>query len=420
MRLLLPCLLPAALLLGGCSGTPDSTTTATAAATPKLARGPWHGNLLIGGTHPLPIEVEVLPDSAGRPRALLHNGGETFRLTEFSAGPGDSLRVQLHVFDAALVGKVSKTGFVGYWQKFDKANYRVPFRLVPGKAKGKPVKPAATFAGTWAVTFTDATDGTSYPAVGVFEQRENTVSGTFLTTTGDYRFLRGEARRDTLRLYTFDGAHGYVFEALRQPDGTLKGELWSGPSGHETWTAHPDANAKLPQAETITGMKPGQDRLAFTFPDLHGRPLASTDARFRGKVVVVQLLGSWCPNCMDETAFLAPFYRAHRAEGLEMVGLAYERTRDTATVHPRLRRLQKHFGMDYPILLAGISSADSASASLPQLQSVEAFPTTLLIGRDGRVRRVHTGFSGPGTGKYYEEWKQDFEQTIKRLLAEKG
>lgn len=419
MRLLLFCLLPAALLLGGCSGASSDSKTTTA-ALPRLARGRWHGNLLVGGTHRLPIELEMLADSAGRPRALLYNGGETFRLTEFSAGPGDSLQIRLHVFDAALVGKVTKTAFMGYWQKFDKTNYRVPFRLVPGKAKGQPVKPATNFAGIWAVTFTDATDGSSYPAVGVFEQRNNTVSGTFLTTTGDYRYLRGEARRDTLRLYTFDGAHGYVFQARWQPDGTLKGDLWSGPSGHETWTAHPDPRAKLPEAETITGMKPGEDSLTFTFPDLRGRPLASTDARFRGKVVVVQLLGSWCPNCMDETAFLAPFYRAHRAEGLEMVGLAYERTRDTATVHPRLRRLQKHFGMEYPILLAGISSADSASASLPQLKSVEAFPTSIIIGRDGRVRRVHTGFSGPGTGKYYQEWRQDFEQTIKKLLAEKA
>ncbi len=123
---------------------------------------------------------------------------------------------------------------------------------------------------------------------------------------------------------------------------------------------------------------------------------------------------------MDETAYLAPFYRAHRAEGLELIGLAYERTRDTATVHPRLRRLAKRYGMEYPILLAGIASSDSAAASLPQLRDVKAFPTTIFIGRDGRVRRVHTGFSGPGTGKYYEEWKREFDALVKEMLAERA
>jgi thiol-disulfide isomerase/thioredoxin len=409
------------LFLTGCSGSSSSSSKASEAGgnAPQLARGPWHGALTVAGNQRLPFELTVLPDSAGQPRALLHNGGETFRLTEFDHASGDSLRIRLHVFDAVLVGRVERKRFTGYWQKLDaKTPFRVPFQLVPGRAAKLPARPALNFSGTWAVTFRDTADATSaYPAVGVFEQKGNVVNGTFLTETGDYRFLRGYAHKDSLRLFTFDGAHGYVFSAQRQPDGTLRGNFWSGLKGYEAWTARLDPKARLADAESLTGMKPGQDTLAFTFPDLHGRPVSLSDARFRGKVVIVQLLGTWCPNCMDESAYLAPFYRAHRAEGLELVGLAYERTRDTATVHPRLRRLAKRFGMEYPILLAGIASSDSAAASLPQLRDVKAFPTTIFIGRDGRVRRVHTGFSGPGTGKYYEEWKTEFNALVKELLA---
>lgn len=399
-------------LLTACSGSGSSSASA-----PHLRSGPWHGALLVGTDHHrLPLTLTVLPDSAGHPRAVLDNGGESFRLTEFTPGPGDSLTVRLHMFDAALVGHVTDQTFSGYWQKFDaKKPYRVPFRLVAGSAPRRPAKPAVDFAGTWAVTFRDPADSSSYPAVGVFKQQGNAVTGTFLTETGDYRYLRGEARRDTLRLYTFDGAHGYAFEAQWQPDGTLRGEFRAGPTGYETWTAHRDPHARLADADTLNGLKAGHDRLTFTFPDLRGRPVSLQDARFRGKGVVVQLLGSWCPNCMDETAYLAPAYQRLRAQGVEVVGLAYERVRDTAVVHPRLRRLRQRFGIEYPLLLAGLSNKDSAAATLPALRGVVAFPTTIFIGRDGKVKKVHTGFSGPGTGKYYDEWKAEFEETVKHL-----
>ena len=411
-------LLLIAPLLAGCTGVTSDDRAPT--TSPTLARGSWHGVLTVNGGRRLPFELEVLPDSAGHPRARLRNGGEIFQLTEFDLIAGDSLRIGLHVFDAALVGRVKGKSFKGYWQKFDgQKPFRVPFTLKPG-APGQPsIEPAVDFSGRWAVTFTDD-EGVAYPAVGELKQRGNLLSGTFLTTTGDYRYLRGTARKDSVKLYTFDGAHGYVFEALRQPDGSLKGDFWSGQSGHETWLAQRNPEARLPDANTLTGMKPGETRLAFKFPNIYeGGSISPTDPKYAGKVVVIQILGSWCPNCLDETNFLAPWYRENRQRGVEIIGLGFERSPDQAVASAKLRKLRERLGVDYDIAVAGTASAAEASKALPQLRQVLAFPTTIFLGKDGTVRRVHTGFSGPGTGAHYDEWKADFEQTITGLLAEK-
>ncbi len=414
--------------LAACSGSGTSASDTDRAATspPRLARGPWYGTLAVTGGRRLPFELEVLPDSGGHPRARLLNGGESFLLTDFetisdSTGGPDLLKIGLHVYDAALVGRVTQAGFNGYWQKYDaKTPYRVPFKLRPGRTKPAPAEQAVDFSGRWAVTFTDPADSSQYPAVGEFKQRDNLLSGTFLTTTGDYRYLRGTARKDSVRLYTFDGSHGYVFEARQQPDGSLQGDFWSGLQGHETWTARRDARAALPDAETLTGMRPGETRLAFTFPNIYeGGSISPADPKYAGKVVVVQLLGSWCPNCLDESNFLAPWYRKNKARGVEIIGLGFERPADQAQGAAKLRRLRERLGIEYDIAIAGQASAAAASAALPQLRQVLAFPTTIFLGKDGTVRKVHTGFSGPGTGTYYAEWQADFERTITALLAEK-
>ena len=407
----------AGLLLAACTPAADRAPT----SAPHLARGPWHGTLSIVGHHLLPFELEVLADSAGQPRALLRNGGESFPLTEFTAVGSDSLRIDLHVFDAALVGRVERGTFTGYWEKFDSPTpYRVPFELKAGKAPQVPADPAVDFSGRWAVTFINRPDSTSYPAVAEFQQRGNSLTGTFLTTTGDYRYLRGEARKGSIRLYTFDGAHGYIFEASQRADGSLKGKFWSGLNGHEIWTAQRDPKARLPDAASLTGMKPGQKRLDFRFPNIiaGADSLSPANPRYAGKVVVVQLLGSWCPNCLDESKFLAPWYRKNRARGVEIIGLGFERGPDAAAGAARLRKLRERLGIGYDIALAGAASSADASKALPQLRQVLAFPTTIFIGKDGTVRKVHTGFSGPGTGAHYEEWQKDFEQTITGLLNE--
>jgi thiol-disulfide isomerase/thioredoxin len=144
------------------------------------------------------------------------------------------------------------------------------------------------------------------------------------------------------------------------------------------------------------------------------------DPRFRGKVVLVDIFGSWCPTCHDAAPGLVRLYRKYHARGLEIVGLAYEVTGDSAVDGRQVRRYRDKFGIPFPLLLAGINDTDAAAASLPQLHGFTSFPTTVFLGRDGRVKLVHAGFYGPATGAQHERLGRGFEEEIERLLRAPG
>jgi len=199
----------------------------------------------------------------------------------------------------------------------------------------------------------------------------------------------------------------------------LSGDYWSRDSYHATWTATrtDDAGATLPDGWKDVGLTNSEGRLRFRFPDLDGHPVALTDDRFRGKVVLVNIFGSWCPNCNDEAPLLAAWNRKYRSRGLEIIGLAYEFTGNAARDREMVRRLAKRYGIDYTLLLAGVSDKPKASATLPDITKVIAYPTTVFIGRDGKVKKIYSGFSGPGTGKHFDQLKTEIESLIRDLLA---
>ncbi|TYZ11034.1 TlpA family protein disulfide reductase [Hymenobacter lutimineralis] len=413
------------------TATPPAAASAGTGTAPQLTAGKWRGVLSAQGQE-IPFLFEV-SEQGGKPVVTLRNGEERLKLDEISSA-GDSTTIRMGVFDAALVVRQDGADKLkGAWVKYDgKEPYRVAFTATKGAQKLFPVAAASkplSFDGTWKVTF-KGDDGETYPAVGIFKQTGSDVTGTFLTTTGDYRYLAGQVDGANLKLSTFDGSHGFLFTAHNGPKepiditkdyapNTLFGEFYSGKKGHETWTATPDPNAKLPDANALTGMKPGQKRLDFKFPNIYeGGSISPTDPKYTGKVVVVQILGSWCPNCMDETNFLAPWYEKNKQRGVEIIGLGYERTPDQKVASQKLLKMKERMNIGYDIAVAGQASAAEASKSLPQLAKVLAFPTTIFLDKKGEVRKIHTGYSGPGTGKYYEQEKADFNKTIDQLLAE--
>ena len=99
------------------------------------------------------------------------------------------------------------------------------------------------------------------------------------------------------------------------------------------------------------------------------------------------------------------------------IGLAFELTGEPKRDIRRLKHFQKRHKITYPILLAA-STKDKyeASKKLPNLDKLRAYPTTLLIDRQGKVQSIHTGFSGPGTGLHYEKLKESYHAKIKALL----
>jgi thiol-disulfide isomerase/thioredoxin len=202
-------------------------------------------------------------------------------------------------------------------------------------------------------------------------------------------------------------------------DGTLTGKYYSGKTWEESWTARKNENASLPDAEKLTYLKEGYDRITFTFPDVNGNNVSLDDPKYKNKVVVLQLFGTWCPNCMDETKFLAPWYDENKDRGVAIIGLAYERKADFTYASNRVKKMIDKMKVNYDFVIAGTDDKAKASETLPMLNQVIAFPTTIFIGKDGKVKKIHTGFSGPGTGIYYDQFKQHFNETINELLAER-
>lgn len=415
--------------LGACQSDNSSkteTAASGASAAPVLTPGPWRG-VLSAQDQEIPFLFEVKTE-AGKPVIYLINKGlngeERLRCEQITSA-GDSTTIKMHAFDAALVVRADgQDKLKGTWVKYDsKTPYRVPLTATVGERlfPARKADDHGDFSGTWRTKFS-GDDNKSYEAVGIFKQADANsapVTGTFLTTTGDYRYLNGHRFGDRLELTTFDGSHAFLFTADKQADGSLKGDFYSGKSGHETWTAVLDPKARLPDADTLTYLKKGESRLDFKFPSVfEGGAISPTDPKYRGKVIVLQILGSWCPNCMDETNFLAPWYEKNKQRGVEIIGLGYERSADYKVASARLRNMRERFQVGYDVAVAGVSNKDSVAKSLPQLAKFLAFPTTIFLDKKGNVRKIHTGFNGPGTGKYYQEEIAAFNKEIDKLLKE--
>jgi len=390
-------------------------------AQSKLKTGIWRGTLKTSSGNELPFNFEVTA-IAGKQHLAIINGAERFKVTDIRQ-KGDSVFIHMPLFNSEFKLKYDGNALKGKWIKHlaDK-DATMDFTAIPGQAWrffSSAEKPAFNVTGRWSAVFGegDKKDTT----VGEFKQVGSKLTGTFLTTTGDDRFLEGTVVGNKLYLSTFDGGHAFLFTAdISDAKTIINGKYYSGYSSMDKWTAVRNNNAKLPDAYSLTYLKPGYKTIAFTFPDINGKKVSLSDARFKNKVVIVQILGSWCPNCMDETSYLINYYKKFHPKGVEIVGLAYERTTDFAKSKPTLEQLKARFNIPYPLLITGFTPGKGdPQKSLPMLADFKGFPTTIIIDKKGNVSKIHTGFSGPGTGKYYTEFVAEFEKLTNDLLSEK-
>ncbi|MCR9076600.1 MAG: hypothetical protein NXI07_11225, partial [bacterium] len=209
------------------------------------------------------------------------------------------------------------------------------------------------FSGRWRVEFETSDE----PAIGVFEVDENQIAtGTFLTTTGDYRFLEGRVDGPYLRLSAFDGAHAFLFHARMQEDGSIKGDFWSGNWHHETWTAFRDDEATLPDAFEQTTITDERALADAVFKDIDGNPTRVLDAldETNAKARVLEIFGTWCPNCSDAGRELVSLKEKY-GDDLGIVGLAFEVTEDFERSSQQVQRHHEHIGSDWEVLIAGLS-----------------------------------------------------------------
>ncbi len=244
------------------------------------------------------------------------------------------------------------------------------------------------------------------------------IRGTIETSTGDYRYLSGFRRsaNNGNRLYwnvsVFDGAHAFLFTADVDPEsGNLtNGHFYSGNHWHETFTARrlkDGETYELPDPFAEVSLKSGVTRLGL--PKLSEPPYA-------GQPTIVQIFGTWCPNCHDEAPVLVDLYDKHHDDGLQILSLAYEYTDDAERSRRQIERFKERHGATWEFVAAGVSDKKKTAATLPALSTIKSYPTTIWINPDGTVHAIHSGFSGPATGEAHEESLKEFKRLTKEIV----
>jgi thiol-disulfide isomerase/thioredoxin len=373
--------------------------------------GNWRAVLdLAGGSLPFAIVIE---GPAGGWRGRLCNGEQCKPVSGVRVA-GDSVVLDIADYAADIAAERSGDSLVGSYRNVGNRGPRViPFRAARGRWEPGP-GPAALL-GRWDATFYQ--DWRTSPRV--FELRNGSagLEGTIVSNSGDYGYFWGRATRDSFALAHFDGSFVYLLTGRLDGD-TLRGVFHAGLRTQTEWKAVRSTGAPFLTPPTAVTRADTAAPFRFAFPDLDGRLVSNTDERFRHKVVMVDVFGTWCPTCHDAAPTLVRLWRKYHGRGLEIVGLAFEVTGDSAVDGRQVRRYRRKFGIPFPLLLAGISDTELAAAALPQLDGFVAFPTTVFLGRDGRVRRVNAGFYGPATGAQHDRLVAGFDAEIRRLLSE--
>ena len=388
----------------------------------QIKNGMWRGVLLLNleNNIELPFNFSV-KSSKGKKQLIIQNAQERIVIDNILL-KNDSLNFKMPVFDSEFRTRMINDSMLeGVWINHSRTeNNRIKFSAAFGNVErfGFPAekKSAPFYGGKWEVTFSPTLKDSS-KAIGVFNMDDlgNKMSGTFLTETGDYRYLEGKMYKNKLYLSCFDGSHAFLFIADNNGTEIINGDFYSGSHWKENWIGKRNNAFELHNPEDLTKLVSPDVKIDFSFLNLDKIKISLSDNRFKNKPVVVQIMGSWCPNCMDETAYLASVYNEFNKKGLELISVCYERTTDFEKSKENLLRLKKRYNLKHEILITGLTGKESASQSLPFLTKIFAFPTTIVLDKEHHVKTIYTGFSGPATGLEYEKFKLHFENVMTQI-----
>ncbi|MFT6166783.1 MAG: thiol-disulfide isomerase/thioredoxin [Vicingaceae bacterium] len=406
-----------ALFFAACE---NSAPTEELSKVYAVKSGKWKMQMELEKGKLLPFEFDFREEN-GAIKMQIFNAGEVIEVDEIEQR-NDSLFIQLPIFDSNFKLKIeTDTSLNGVWNNYYQSqDYSIPVAATYGKnTRFSNIENGLSedFGGKYEVVFSPKSKDQSN-AIGLFEQEGNTVTGTFATETGDYRHLAGNASGKKLLLSTFDGSHAFLFEA-EQTDSGLVGVFYSGTHWKENWVAQKNDSVELRNPNNLTFIKEGYEGLAFKFPNASGDSISLSDKKFENKPIIVQIMGSWCPNCLDETRYLSALYNNYNKQGLEVIALAFERTRTKEKAFDNVARLKERTGANYTFLLGGATREDKAAEKLPMLNHIMSYPTAIFIDKNKKVRRVHTGFYGPSTGKFYNDFVTETEILVEKMLNEK-
>jgi thiol-disulfide isomerase/thioredoxin len=372
--------------------------------------GPWRGALSLAGGQ-LRFGIELVKSGTWQGRLCNGSVCQSFSGVRVS---GDTVVLEMADYAATITAALVGDSLVGTYRNVGNRGPRIiPFHAARGRwptARGSDA-----LVGRWDATFFQEMG--SSPRVIELRNGSAGLEGTLISNTGDYGYFAGAVAGDSFALSHFDGSFVYLITGVLRGD-TLRGVFHAGIRTETPFEAVRSSGAPHLRLPTEITSADTTEPFHFSAPDLDGKLVSEKDPRFRGKVMLVDIFGSWCPTCHESAPVLVRLYRKYHARGLEIVGLAYEVTGDTEVDAKQVRRYREKFGITFPLLLAGINDVEAAGETLPQLHGFTSFPTTIFLGRDGSVRRVHAGFYGAAMGTQHRQLILGFEREIETLLAE--
>jgi thiol-disulfide isomerase/thioredoxin len=385
------------------------------AAMAQSLDGLWDATITFNGQD-IPFRLQIAGEGSNL-RGWLFNGAEKVVASGATFQDG-SLVLNFDSYAAKLEAKLQDGALVGQYGPMLKKTF--PVTAHRHKAEVSASAAAPSIDGLWEVAVKSSKGEQAWRLI-VQEKSASNVEAAILRVDGDTGALTGGYKDGKFVLSHFSGGRPALLILTPAADGTLAIDMTDLHGKSQMTATRPDvARAKgLPpptDPDHHTSVKDPAEPFRFSAPDLNGKIVSNTDARFLGKVVLVNVTGSWCPNCHDEAPFLAELYRKYRSQGLEVVALSFEEE-DQLKNPTRLRAFMKEYGIDYTVLVPG--TTDERDAKLPQAVNLNSWPTTFFVGRDGRVRFVHAGFPGPASGALYHQAVKEFYAQVDSLLAEK-
>lgn len=365
--------------------------------TPSNRFGIWNGQITLqkdkGAFLPFTFELRL---SSTDSSFTLYNDQERIQLKLYSYDK-DSLSVPIKPYDSELRFQLKGKSIQGTWYNNAKDNgYTLPFKA-EFKGDEDTNKTSPRIPSKYAVQFGEKDH--SYPAILEMETTGKKVSATFRTETGDYRFLEGTIEADQLQLSCFDGAHAFKFNGTIKGDSIINGHFFSGSTYHAIWVGVKNENVELTHPDSLTKYI-GQQGFRYKLYTLSGDTIDETRGKTQPKVRLIQIMGSWCPNCKDETEFLKELHKKYPSDQLETFAAAFELSRDPLKAIQRIKKYKNEMQIPYPIYYGGFADKKKVTLNFPDLDRVISYPTLIVLDKNGTVVKIHTGFNGPATSKY--------------------
>ncbi len=380
----------------------------------RAQEGLWRGTIAMQGMQ-LPFHFELKQED-GTWKAWLINAEERLSIRN-AVVTADSVYFPMNLFDSYIKAAIRGDEMEGVFVKNYSENYRLPFKATYGaeyRFFPDSEEQVADLSGRWAINFASEED--TITSVGLFRQQGSRVTGTILTSTGDYRYLQGDVKGNSLYLSAFDGAHDFIFQASQLAPGKLVGLFLYGKHYKEGWTATKDPKAEIPDPAGIVYAKSNRP-FAFSLTSPDGHTLTPDDPALKGKPLLVQIFGTWCSNSMDLTNFIDEWLKQHPDSGFEWVGLSFETSDDAEYAKKRLENWKKYVDADVKLAFGGRAEKTQASRYFPTLSRVNAYPTLIILDKEHKPVRTYGFFNGPATGDYYEAFKEDFDAVVAQLMS---